>query len=467
MSDAPLMLSVSGVRGIFGKSLTRMTAADFAAAFAEFVKGSSGVSKPTICVGRDSRPSGGVLAEAVIEALVGRGCDVVDLGIVATPTVGVMVTHRQAQGGMVITASHNPSEWNGLKCINGRGMALPKDDIEQVIERFKRRELGAEVAEGAQGRVERDWSANAEHVQRVLSLIDVDAVRGAGFTVVLDSVNGAGCEAGRMLLEALGCAVFHMNGEPTGAFAHTPEPTEENLTALASRTAAVGDAVCGFAQDPDADRLAIIDERGRYIGEEYTLVLAAKRVLDLRGGGALAANLSTSRMIDDLAGQYEGAAVYRSAVGEANVAAVMQERSAILGGEGNGGVIVPEVCWIRDSLAAMALVLSLLAERGQRLSEVVEGLPRYVMIKSKFDLTDIGGRSAVAPALERVAQVFAEERVNTADGVRVDFADGWVHIRPSNTEPILRLIAEAQSRERAEALIGAALEAAGFGAARG
>lgn len=462
MKEAPLMLSVSGARGIVGASLTPVTAADFAAAFGSFIKASTGESNPVICLGRDSRPSGEMFAAAVTAALATVGCKVIDLGVVATPTVGVMVTQRNAHGGIVITASHNPIEWNGLKCINSRGMALPKDDIEEVIRRFREHDI--DNADPTDLTAEQDAMANEQHVQRVLSLIDVEPIRIANFTVVLDSVNGAGCVSGRMLLDALGCEVIHMNGQPTGQFAHTPEPTEENLRDLAAKTASTPNAACGFAQDPDADRLAIIDETGRYIGEEYTLVLAARRMLDIRGGGPMAANLSTSRMIDDLANRYAGSAVHRSAVGEANVAAVMQEYDAIIGGEGNGGVIVPDVCWIRDSLSAMALVLSLLADSRKPLSALVSELPAYAMIKSKFDLTDIGGRDAVEPALGRVTQAFADERVNTSDGVRIDFADGWVHIRPSNTEPILRLIAEAPDEQRAEALIAAVLDAAGLSA---
>lgn len=460
--DAPLMLSVSGARGIVGESLTPALAADFAAAFGSFIKASTGEANPIICLGRDSRPSGSMVAAAAAAGLAAVGCRVIHLGVVATPTVGVMVTARNAQGGMVATASHNPIQWNGIKCLNAQGMALPQQDIEQVITRFKQHDLNYNTAADFVA-TEDDGSANQQHVNRVLKLIDPAPIREAKLKVVLDSVNGAGCESARMLLDALQCNVVHLNGAPTGHFAHTPEPTKENLTDLATQTADAANVACGFAQDPDADRLAIVDENGRYIGEEYTLVLAARRMLELRGSSPLAANLSTSRMIDDLAARH-GATVHRTAVGEANVATAMQEHGALIGGEGNGGVIVPGICWVRDSLSAMALVLSLIVEQGRPFSEIVKDTPPYAMIKSKFDLTDIGGRDAVAPALTRVTQAFADERINDADGVRIDFAEGWVHIRPSNTEPILRLIAEAEDVTRAQSLIAAVLDAAGLSA---
>jgi phosphomannomutase len=269
-----------------------------------------------------------------------------------------------------------------------------------------------------------------------------------------------------MLLDALGCHVTHIYGEPTGIFGHTPEPTAENLQELAMKVRALRDAgqavACGFAQDPDADRLAIVDENGRYIGEEYTLVLAAQRMLELRGPFALAANLSTSRMIDDVAAKFAGAKVLRTAVGEANVVSALKPAGGLLGGEGNGGVIFPEVCWVRDSLSAMALVLDLVASRKEPLSQIVDALPRYAIEKTKVDLAAIGGLPAVAGALTKMKAAFANERVNDSDGVRVDFADGWVHLRASNTEPIARVIAEAPTRDRAKELIALCTRAAGI-----
>ncbi|MCH7846887.1 MAG: phosphoglucosamine mutase, partial [Planctomycetes bacterium] len=241
-----------------------------------------------------------------------------------------------------------------------------------------------------------------------------------------------------------------------------PEPLKENLVELAKATA-TAQAACGFAQDPDADRLAIVDEHGTYIGEEYTLVLAAKRVLELQGGGVIATNLSTSRMIDDVAAQYPGASVLRTAVGEANVVAAMRSEDAVIGGEGNGGVIFPPVCFVRDSLSAMALVLSLLAAEKRSLSDLVSELPHYEMIKQKFDLSAVGGRDAVGSMIQKVTEAFADEKINTSDGIRVDFTEGWVHLRPSNTEPIVRLIAEAETQEAAAGLMHKVGSVAGLG----
>ncbi len=461
LTEAPLMLSVSGARGIVGKTMTPAVAADYAAAFGSFIKSTSGGAAPVFCVGRDSRPSGEMLTAAAIAGLTAVGCRVIDLGVVMTPTVGVMIGKHNADAGMVITASHNPIMWNGLKCLNSDGLSPPAGDAAEIIRRFKAREIEYASVESLKT-AERDRSSNETHIARVLCNVDVEAIRKAGFRVVLDSINGAGCAAGRMLLSELGCEVAHLNGEPTGIFAHMPEPTAENLTDLAASTKASG-AACGFAQDPDADRLAIVDETGRYIGEEYTLVLAAKRLLDLNGGGVMAANLSTSRMIDDLAACYEGSKVLRTAVGEANVAEVMQSEDALVGGEGNGGVIWPKVCWVRDSLSSMALVLSLMAEEKKPLSAIVDALPRYAMIKQKMDLSAIGGRDAVGGILKKVSGRFSGEKIDTVDGVRIDFADGWVHLRPSNTEPIVRLIAEGGTLERAEELVAMVAQAAGLG----
>lgn len=479
--EVPLILSVSGARGIVGKSMTPPVAADFAAAFGSFVKAQAGKADPVFCLGRDSRPSGEMLASAAVAALTAIGGRVIDLGVVTTPTVAVMIGRHRAEGGMVITASHNPITWNGLKCLGADGGAPPKRDVDEIIRRFRAGEIDYAAVEDLHPS-KRDRTSNETHVAKVLANIDSAPIRGGQFKVVLDSVNGAGCAAGRMLLDELGCEVIHLNGEPTGMFAHTPEPIEENLAELAALTKS-SRAVCGFAQDPDADRLAIVDETGRYIGEEYTLVLAARRLLDLRaaagesGEVVIAANLSTSRMIDDLAGRYENVKVIRTPVGEANVAEAMRTpgsapgngrgRSAgptsggLMGGEGNGGVIFPPVCWVRDSLTAMALVLGLLADdpRKRPLSEIVDEMPRYCMIKRKQPLAS---PDAAAGILESVPGTDSGARIDTSDGVRLDFDDGWVHLRPSNTEPIIRLIAEAQTAQRAEALIAEISSAAGL-----
>ena len=459
---APLMLSVSGARGIVGRTMTPVVAATFAGAFGSHIRTLVRGRRPRLVVARDGRYGGEALARAVQGALASVGCDVVDIGVAMTPTVGLMIKALGADGGMAVTASHNPIEWNGLKCLDGDGLAPPKPVADAIIARFKAADIAfAEPLEI--GSISTDTTAARRHVDRVLAVTGAaERVRARKLHVVLDSVNASGCEGGRMMLEALGCGVTHIHGEMTGIFGHTPEPTAENLGELAAKVRATAGAACGFAQDPDADRLAIIDETGRYIGEEYTLVLAAQRMLELRGPFALAANLSTSRMIDDIAARFPGAVVHRTAVGEANVVSALKPAKGLLGGEGNGGVIVSEVCWVRDSLSAMTLVLDLIASRGEPLSRIVDALPRYAIVKSKLDLAAIGGLAAVAPALARLKAAFAGERVSDVDGVRIDFADGWVHVRASNTEPIARIIAEAPTRDRAEGLARAAAAAAGL-----
>lgn len=462
-ADAPLMLSVSGARGIVGVTMTPVVAAEFAAAFGSHVRETLGTKRPKLVVGRDGRAGGECLALAVRGALASTGCDVVDLGVTMTPTVGVMIRHLKAEGGMCVTASHNPIEWNGLKCLDGDGLAPPKEVANAIIARFREKQFHFEPSPRI-GSMSTDPSSNEIHIAKALALVDVAAIKAKRFTVVLDSVNASGCVPGRQLLEQLGCSVKHIHGEPTGIFGHTPEPIESNLGDLIAATRAAAGAACGFAQDPDADRLAIVDEKGRFIGEEYTLVLAALRSLQRHGkpGATLAANLSTSRMIDDVAKQF-GATVLRTAVGEANVVAALKPANGLMGGEGNGGVIIPGICWVRDSLSAMALTLDLLASDGRPLSAIVDGLPRYAMLKTKLDLSAIGGLAVVGPALAKTKAAFAKERISDVDGVRIDFADGWVHLRASNTEPIVRIIAEGPTKERAEALVKQCASVAGLG----
>ena len=458
--EAPLMLSVSGARGIVGRTMTPEVAAAYGGAFGSFLKATTGKARPRVVVGRDGRISGPPLAAAAVGGLVATGCDVIDIGVAMTPTVGVMIGHHRADGGLTVTASHNPIQWNGIKCLDGDGLAPPPAIAKEIVDRFKARRIDW-CGPLETGRVTEDLTAARVHVDRVLANVDVAAIRARRFPVVLDSVNGSGCLGGRMLLEELGCSVQHIFGEMTGVFGHVPEPLAENLVDLAGAVRGAPGTACGFAQDPDADRLAIVDERGTFIGEEFTLVLAALRMLQRTGGGALAANLSTSRMVDDVAARFPGSHVVRTAVGEANVVAGLRGTKGVLGGEGNGGVIFPPVCWVRDSLTAMALVLELLAHEGKPLSAVVAGLPRYAMVKRKMELASVGGMAAVAPALAKVKAAFAKERISDVDGVRVDFADGWVHLRASNTEPIVRVIAEAPTAERANELCDRCREAAG------
>lgn len=457
------MLSVSGARGIVGKSMTPNVAMAFGRAFGSWLRHHC-KGEMHVITGRDGRGSGAELLECAIAGLVSTGCRVTDLGVSMTPTIGVMVLHTKAAGALISTASHNPIEWNGFKFLDASGAAPQIEQANEIIRRFKV-ELKNSSQNGPRAvstrHVARQTDADEIHVRRVLNLIDVKAIRAAKLRVVVDSINGAGGKAVRLLLQELGVHLEHLNGVVTGTFAHTPEPTEANLLQLAGAVAKGGFA-CGFAQDPDADRLAIVNENGRYIGEEYTLTLCALRVLERSGPGSMATNLSTSRMIDSVAEKFPGSRVHRSAVGEANVVAAMKNSGSVIGGEGNGGVIWPSVCWIRDSLSAIALTLELLATRGKSLSVIAAEIPAVSMIKRKLELASVGGMDAVKPALERVRKIFAHAKVDNTDGVRIDLPSGWVHLRASNTEPIIRLIAEATTLAVANALADEVAASAGL-----
>ncbi|MCP4247267.1 MAG: phosphoglucosamine mutase [bacterium] len=456
----PLIRSVSGVRGIVDAAcgqpvtLNPEVAADLGRAFATFLRSQAdAASGPARCAlgALDGRPGGRVLLEAFSHGAAECGLGVVPLGIVTTPGTALAVCEYARTlgvcGGVVITASHNPQQWNGIKMLLTGGGAPSAEQAAIVFDIGDR---------GAFDRVDSGTSAplpdipdvHELHLTRVLALVRPDTIRARRFRVILDSINGAGTYAGRLLLERLGCKVTQINAEPETGFPRSPEPTESNLVDFCKMVAG-GDFDVGFVQDPDADRLAVVDEAGRYIGEEYTLALAAKHVFATRPGPAVA-NLSTSRMIDDLAAATGGpCTVHRSAVGEANVVEVIRRVGAHLGGEGNGGVIDPRVVHVRDSLVGMALVLQLLADEAKPLSAVVADIPRYAIVKDKFEADS--GR--IARILAAVRDRFGDQRINDLDGLRIDWDDGWVHVRGSNTEPILRIIAEADAEASARALI--------------
>lgn len=434
-------MSISGVRGVIGQTMTPVLAAELGMAFGSHLGGGK------VVVGRDSRPSGVMVGRALVAGLLSAGCEVVDLGIVTTPGTALMVGRQKAAGGVVITASHNPVIWNGIKFLTPRGFAPPADEAQRILDRYRKKDFTL-VAVDRLHAERYDASSHEEHVAAVLAQVDVEAIRARAFRVVLDSVNGAGGIGGRMLLERLGCDVEHINAEPHGKFAHTPEPIAENLTGLCDAVQTHG-ADVGFAQDPDADRLAVVDNTGTYIGEEFTLALAARRMF-ARHPGAAAANLSTSRMIDELAARAgHGCRVIRTPVGEAHVARAMLANHCVVGGEGNGGVILPQVVLVRDSFVAMALVLELLAVERAPLSEVVESMPRFAMIKEKFEAEP----AQITAWLGRVRSSITDGRVNDSDGLRIDWPEGWVHVRPSNTEPIARVIAEAADEAVARKLV--------------
>ena len=454
MSQAPFMLGISGCRGIVGETMTPHVAATLAACWGERLAAEH--DEPVVCLGRDSRPSGAELSQAAAAGLVATGCRVIDLGIVATPTLGVVIGSLQAAGGVLITASHNPGEWNGMKLLDHRGTAPPASLAGSIVERYHAG--GPEgVDPSAHVVVDTEARGNDTHIAKVLGRIDPRRVMHAAPRVLLDSVRGAGGPAGSALLNLIGCDLVHLEAEPDGHFPRLPEPTAANVAEVGPRVVEAG-AMVGFVQDPDADRLAMLDAEGRYIGEEYTLALATWSVLRDRHGGNAVANLSTSRMIDHVAERF-GGTVHRAAVGEANVAETMRNVNADIGGEGNGGVILPEVTWVRDSLSAMLLVLDLAAAEGATIAELVDALPRYAMLKRTLPLAD---RTAIEPALAALKTAFPNDRLDDSDGVRIDFENGWVHVRPSNTEPIARIIAEASDEASAVAIADRVAAAAGL-----
>ncbi len=447
-----LIISVSGMRGVIGENLTPVIACQYGCAFGSFLKEAVGAEgrRLKVCIGRDSRVSGPMLLSAVTAGLCSVGVDVVDLGLVTTPGVGIMLRELGCDGGIVITASHNPLPYNGIKLLLSNGMAPPVATAERIKHAFFDGRV-AFVDSVHCGTVSRNEDTDRVHIAKVLATVNPSQIAARKCRIVLDSINGAGARSARKLLAQLGCTVVAMNEEPTGLFAHGAEPIAANLGDLCARVKQEK-ADLGFAQDPDADRLAIVDEHGVYIGEEYTLALAARHIFS-SGSGVAAANLSTSRMIDDVA-RRAGGRVVRTPVGEANVASAMIEHQCVIGGEGNGGVIDLRVGPIRDSLVGMAFVLQLMAETGKGISGLVKEIGGYSMHKDKFAADAEQARRIMTLASEK----FVEATANTSDGLRLDFADGWVHLRTSNTEPVMRVIVEAEDENAANRYIQAVSE---------
>jgi phosphomannomutase len=437
MTDT-LMVGVSGVRGIVGKDLTEEIVARYARAFGHWAKG----RKPVVVVGRDARESGPAFERAVVDGLVSVGCDVVKVGLVPTPTVQLAVEHHAAGGGIAITASHNPIEWNALKFIGPDGIFLDGTDGTRVHELAGKDGGGR----GKTGKVTTDEEAVERHLAGVLNLpaVDVEGVRARKFTVALDAVRGAGGPVMRTLLERLGCEIAGINLETDGRFPRAPEPIPENLGGLATLVTRAG-AALGIAVDPDVDRLAIVDETGTPIGEDYTLAFAVRAVLSGKrdaGSGmrrVVVCNLSTSLVVEDAAREC-GAEVVRTPVGEVHVARTIVRLGAAIGGEGNGGVMYPALHAGRDAPVAAALLLTLLARDGRRVRELVAAAPRYAIVKAK-----VARGPALEPVYAALRRRFADAQVDTQDGLRLAWRDRWLHVRPSNTEPIIRLIAEAPS----------------------
>ncbi|GIW52525.1 MAG: phosphomannomutase [Gemmatimonadales bacterium] len=457
MSDS-LIFSISGVRGVVGKALTPELAARYAAAFGWLVSG--GKPGAVVVLGRDSRPSGDMFSAAAASGLQSVGCEVIDCGLVPTPTVQLAVEHHGAAGGIVVTASHNPPEWNALKLVGSDGVFLDADQGDKIKELVRDGE-GQGVPRVAWDRVGArrfDGEASKRHIEAVagLGLLDVERIRSRRFKVALDGVRGAAGQVVKELLEVLGCEVRGLDLEPDGRFPRPPEPLPENLGALGQLVRDSG-ADLGMALDPDGDRLALVDEGGRPIGEDYTLAFAVRAVLGKAQGrlAPVVCNLSTSLVVEDAARQF-GAAVERVPVGEAHVARGMRRAGSIVGGEGNGGVILSSLHLGRDALVAAALVLDLLAATGKTVGALVKIAPRYVIVKRKVSREG---------SLEQVYRVL-EERFSGAvldrrDGLRVAWRDRWLHVRPSGTEPVVRLIAEAPSEREALDLLEAAYSALG------
>jgi phosphomannomutase len=437
MSDT-LIVSVSGIRGLVGQTLTADTALAFASGLGSHLRGGR------VLISRDGRPSGSMLRHAVVAGLLEAGCEVHDLGVAPTPTVGIAVKRLDARGAIQITASHNPPEWNGLKLFGGDGRILNAVEGRRVQDRFLQRAF-QRVEWRALGSLTECRTAESWHRDAVMRVIDVVRIRAAGLRTLLDANGGAGGPLGSELLRALQTDPVCIGCHADGDFAHTPEPTAENLREIAPLVAERAAAI-GFALDPDSDRLALIDEQGRYIGEELTLALAVKYRLG-QERGPVVINMSTSRLVEDIAAKY-GCVCHRSAVGEANVVDRMLQVNALIGGEGNGGVIDPRIGLVRDPFIGMGLVLNLMAESGKSLSALVAELPAYHIVKDKYIV-----EPELLPGVFRALESrWPNVRLNREDGLRIDWEDRWIHIRPSNTEPIVRVIAESRREEEALAL---------------
>lgn len=436
-----LMISVSGIRGIFGTDLTPENLTRFTAAFGQWTGGGK------IVVGRDTRVTGQICEDIVCATLQSVGCDVVKAGVAPTPTVAMGVLKHQADGAIIISASHNPEEWNALKLLNSKSEFLDDAQGKKVMEISENESYSYKKYDQV-GKVTEDNDLLDYHIQKILDLpyINADLIASNDFSVAIDPVNGTGAVSLPRLLEALGVETVHaINDDPTGLFAHVAEPLPEHLGDICEL---VKKQNCdlGIVTDPDADRLALVTNKGNLFGEEYTQAAAFDFLLDKKTG-ACATNLSSSRVAEDVAKKYEQEC-HRSSVGEINVVKKMQEVDAVIGGEGNGGVINPDLHYGRDALVGVAMILQLLAEREISADEYRNNLPNYYMRKDKMQLADVDGDAL----LEKAETIYKEYNPNTTDGVKIDFEDGWVHLRKSNTEPIIRVYSEGITPEKAEQL---------------
>ena len=445
------IITVAGLRGVIGEALNPDVAMRYAAAF------SATCPEGVFVITRDSRPTGELLANAIHAALNAIGRSTLDGGIAATPTTGILIRECNAAGGIQISASHNPSEYNGLKLLSAEGRCIPKEPGMLVLEQYKTGKPHW-VTHQSVGKYLAYPDATPTHLATVLTTVDYRAIFAKNFNVLLDANHGAGAILGEKLLKRLNCNVKILGKKPNGQFLHPAEPTGENLISVCEKVKK-GKFDIAFCQDPDADRLAIIDSNGRYIGEEYTVALCMDHIYyKERAGvslpvrrklGPMVINCATSRMCEDIAKKYD-VPIFRSAVGEANVVDMMLEKEATFGGEGNGGPIDPAVGYIRDSFVGMAQILDAMAASGKTIAELADALPKYAMVKRKMEIAD--GRLQTAELLDKVAHSFKHLPCDRMDGLRIDHGDAWVLLRGSNTEPIIRIFAEAPTQERAEKL---------------
>ena len=455
-----LIISVSGLRGVIGETLTPEVAIRYATAF------SAETPPGRFVITRDGRPTGVMLSHAIHAGLNAVGRDTIEAGVAATPTTGMLIRELGLAGGIQISASHNPSEYNGIKLFSAEGRVISKIPGAAVLQRYQMNSIRdiQWVPHDRVGKLIYCIDVNEVHLEKVLQTVDVEAIRNRKFKVLLDSNRGAGSLLGEMLLKALGCEIVLLGGKPDGLFEHTPEPTAENLQSVFEKVKNAKVDV-GFCQDPDADRLAVIDQNGRYIGEEYTVALCVEHVLRnhvmrMRMKGPIVMNCSSSRMTQDIAERY-GVPLFRSPVGEANVVDLMLEKEAMFGGEGNGGPIDPDVGLVRDSFVGMAQILDAMCLRKKTIAELADELPRYEIVKRKITLPPGTTPDRIRAMLDELEKKFSDQKCDRQDGLRIDWPYGWALIRGSNTEPILRIFAEAKTEAEAVALcdkIGTNLE---------
>ena len=447
-----LIKSISGIRGTIGgkpgEGLSALDIVKFTSAYASFIRSNTTKNSNTIVVGRDARISGPMVEQLVCGTLISMGFDVINIGLASTPTTEIAVVEENACGGIILTASHNPRQWNALKLLDEKGEFLNDSQGKEVLSIAEREDFSYADIDNI-GTVLNNQTYNLKHIEKVLklNLVDIEAIKNANFTVAVDAVNSVGGVIIPQLLKALGVKnIVELNCEATGKFAHTPEPLPENLTQI-SELMRQGGIDVGFVVDPDVDRLAIVMENGEMFVEEYTLVAVADYILSHTPGSTVS-NLSSSRALRDVTNSHN-CSYSAAAVGEVNVVAKMKETNAIIGGEGNGGVIYPEAHYGRDALVGVALFLSLLAKSGKTVSQLKATYPQYAIAKNKIELTP---EIDVDKILVAMKEKYANENITDIDGVKIDFADSWVHLRKSNTEPIIRIYSEAHSMQEADKL---------------